>query len=231
MKRNVNDVANVLISAASIKSIEIRKLEPISVMRTVMGVCIGPAEISAALTAGLAYLTTYVATYEYERTRARKVNRALLRRLYDAICVSGDIRFDGRFVGMWKAIHRELNSQDALRRLGYAVRGDSSQLVLAVTKMCVEWVLRTIEGTGYMPELVREDSGMYEEIVMEFKCFALKASVDINLDDINVVAGFKAIDLKRLPVCNDAYDIFISYRRSDGDIYARLLNQELKYQG
>ena len=75
MKRNVNDVANVLISAAIIKSIEIRKLDPISVKRIVMGVCIGPAEVSMILTAGLVYATTYVASYEYESTSASKIKK------------------------------------------------------------------------------------------------------------------------------------------------------------
>ena len=231
MKRNVNDVANVLISAAIIKSIEIRKLDPISVKRIVMGVCIGPAEVSMILTAGLVYATTYVASYEYESTSASKIKKVVLRKFYEAVGVSGNVRFDGRFIDVWNAIIHDLNNQDEIRRIGYTLQNDSSVLVHAVVRSCLEWSLRTIGGSGYMPEYVRDGSGIYDKIMNEFWKFAIMASRDINFDDCDIVGGFKSINLNNLPVSNSKYDVFISYRKCDGDVYARLLNQELSYQG
>ena len=231
MKRTVDDIATVLIGAASLKSVEIRKIEPLSQTRIVLGVCIGPAEVCMILTAGLIYAAIYVASYGYESTHACKVSRIVLRQLYKAIGVSGNVRFDGKFLGIWEAILSDLNSQEAMRRIGYAIQGDPSSLVITVVESCVNWALRRIGGTGYMPEFVQDCSGMYEEVVEVFNAFAIEASADINFDDCTIEGSFKSIDLNRLPTCNDKYDVFISYRRSDGDVYSRLLNQELSYRG
>lgn len=228
---NINDTAAMLISKASLKSVEIAKIEPFSHTRIVMGACIGPAEVRMILTAGLAYAAVYVASYQYESSRAFKVNRVVLRQFNKTIGALGDARFDGRFVGIWNSLLRDLTDQDATRRIGYALCGDSSQLVSTVVKASAEWALRTIDGTGYMPEYVRDDSRVYNIVIGEFRRFAEVASGDIDFDGCAVEGGFKSIDLKRLPPCNESYDVFISYRKSDGDVYARLMNQELKYQG
>lgn len=228
---NINDTAAMLISKASLKSVEIAKLEPFLHTRIVMGACIGPAEVRMILTAGLAYAAVYVASYQYESSRASKVNRVVLRQLNKTIGVLGDARFDGKFVGIWNSLLRDLTGQEAARRIGYALCGDSSQLVSTVVKMSAEWALRTIGGTGYLPEYVRVDSKVYNIVLGEFQRFAIEASVEIEFDSFALEGGFKSIDLKRLPPCDDSYDIFISYRKSDGDVYARLLNQELNHQG
>jgi hypothetical protein len=228
---NIKDTATMLISKASLQSVEIAKLEPFSHTRIVMGACIGPAEVRMILTAGLAYAAVYVASYQYESNRASKVNRVVLRQLNKTIGVLGDARFDGRFVGIWNSLLRDLTGQDAARRIGYALCGDSSQLVPTVVKTSAEWALRTIDGTGYMPGYVRDDSKVYNIVLEEYQRFAKEASGEIDFNSFAAEGGFKSIDLEKLPPCNDSYDIFISYRKSDGDVYARLLNQELNHQG
>lgn len=228
---NINDTAAKLICNASLKSVEIAKLEAFSHTRIVMGTCIGPGEVCMILTAGLAYAAVYVASCQYESSRASKVNRVVLRQFNKAIGVLGNARFDGKFVGIWGSLLRDLTGQEAARRVGYAIGGDLSQLVSTVVKTSAEWAMRTIGGTGYMPEYVRDDSMEYNTVVKEFQRFAKEASGEIDFDSCTVEGGFKSIDLKGLPPCNDSYDIFISYRKSDGDVYARLLNQELQHQG
>jgi len=228
---NINDMAAMLIGKASLKSVEIATLEPFSHTRIVMGACIGPAEVRMILTAGLVYTAMYVASYQYESCRALRVSRVVLRQFHRTIGVLGDTRFDGKFGGIWNSLLRDLTGQEAARRVGYALGGDSSQLVPTVVKTTAEWAMRTIGGTGYMPEYIRDDSRVYNMVVGEFQRFAEVASGDIDFDSCAVEGGFKSIDLKRLPPCNDSYDVFISYRKSDGDVYARLMNQELKYQG
>ena len=231
MGKTINDVAITLIDAARLKSVEVGKIEPLSHSRMVMGVCVGPGEVSMLLTAGLVHATAYAASYEYEVTHAAKLNRIISRQLYRAIGGVGSARFNGGFAKIWEDLQRDLNSQEAVRRLGYDLRGDPSQIVIAVVRSCVEWVIRKINGTGYLPEYAQKHSKEYEGIVDEFRRFVLLASADINFDDCIVEGGFKAIDLEKLPPCNGKYDVFISYRRSDGGVYARLLYQELMHQG
>ena len=180
--------------------------------------------VAAALVQGVLFR----AQAAYLDTEAANVDARVQKRVSEAVAVAGDRAFNGGFSAVWIASERGVRGPDAMSRLMDEAAGSPERLSMLSIRSCADWMLRTT-AAGFIPGEVRGDLDRYGRIITAFMTFADNAAVRLRYDRLRPAETVDA--LVDLPAPRSPCDAFISYRRIDGDVCARLLNQEFERRG
>ena len=167
--------------------------------------------------------------YAYKECNEREVPDWLLKRLNGAIARAGDLRFSDRFSAIWHKSENELHAVEAINRINADGHGDPFRQRASSTVECVNWTIKEL-NKGAASDLMKTNRLLFLEIVSTFSFFSLRNEQLINIGALSA-RSTKAVDISSIPPSKIKYDVFISYRRSDGLGPARLLKQELERRG
>ena len=165
-----------------------------------------------------------------ERTYCEKNEREpphwLQRRVRDAFCKAGSNLIRNDFSKVWKRAEEHLLSAGVRQRCELDSVGGFARKRDRLTVECVNWALQELNGGVSLDGQMRNQL-LFQEIVAAFGFFCSRRESQVSLGSL---AGRRTedIDVSTIRPSNRKYDVFISYRRSDGIDVARLLKQELE---
>lgn len=187
------------------------------------------ARATMIVTTGLLQAMLFHVGHAYRESNERDAPAWLMRRVKGAIAQGGDARFGNAFSTVWRKSDDELHAQDTTERIHQSGATDPFRQRLSCMVECVNWALREL-NEGQASDLMRTNQLLFCEIVSTFNFFNLRNEALIDLGKL-AVGLTKPVDLESLRPAKVRYDVFISYRRSDGLAFARLLKQELERRG
>ena len=190
----------------------------------------GDLELIILVTSALIECVIFRSIFVYEKGNVRKVPTVTLNGFMREIGRAGDKEFNGGFDTIWRLSEKELRGPTATFRLMQAAGGDYVQLKSLAERSCVDWVLRKM-NCGMIPTEVRDNLDCYGKINTAFDGFCVSEAWKVDFASMKICGGIDKIDLLNLPESPQTYDAFISYRRVDGDVFARLINQEFEHRG
>lgn len=190
----------------------------------------GDLELIMLVSAALIECVTFRSIFDYEKRNGRKVPTVTLTGFEREIGRAGDNEFNGGFDTIWRLSEKELRGPTAMFRLMQSAGGDSVRMKSLAERSCVDWVLRKM-SCGMIPTEVMDDLDRYGKINTAFDGFCVSEAWKVDFASMKICGGIDKIDLLNLPESSQTYDAFISYRRIDGDVFARLINQEFEHRG
>ena len=191
----------------------------------------GEAEQLMLVASSLIVDVLFAASFDYVRKNGRNVPVFLVNGLIREIGQAGDREFNGGFDTIWRLSVKELRDDPtAMFRITKTAAGDYARMKTLAERSCVEWALRKM-NCGMIASEVLNDLGRFGRINTAYDAFCASEVCKIDLSSLRVCDGIDKFDLSKLPESEKAYDVFISYRRIDGDIFARLINQEFEHRG
>lgn len=232
-ERNDNSIevlSRHLVSVASEYSNSICEIGSVAHRERLVGVVVGRDDDRIVASSALIVLALSRAEWMYRTYSTRDMSR-VINRIINSCGHIGSVDSGIRYSRMVQRANSDLRGQEAARRLGILVQVEGLDMSRALVETSVEWFARTLAGTGYLPKYVKTKSEDYQNLVGLFDDFVSAVIEICNLDSLYEIGGFAGIDVSQIPNCPVAYDVFISYRRVDGDICARLLFQELEHRG
>lgn len=191
----------------------------------------GKAELLMLVTSSLIEDVLFAASFDYVRKNGRNVPVYLLNGFIQEIGRVGDLEFNGGFDTIWRLSVKELRDDPtAMFRITQAAAGDYDRMKMLARRSCVEWALRKM-NCGMIASEVLNDLGRFGRINTAYDVFCASEVCKIDISSLKVCDGIDKFDLSKLPASEKVFDVFISYRRVDGDIFARLINQEFEHRG
>ncbi len=164
----------------------------------------------------------------YLENQGAAVDARVLKRVLKGFAEAGERAYNGGFSSAWIASERGIQGADAMSRLMTEAGGELNRLSALAIRSCVDWMLRTT-SCGFIPQEVGGSLELYGRLITNYEMFA---------DDMAVRLPFcrlrppNAVGMEEVPPPpSRPCDVFISYRRIDGDVCARLLNQEFEHRG
>jgi len=223
----VKEVAEQLISEAVPVATELCQHGAMSRLASV--VCGDAEKSTVVVTVGLLQGLLFLRENLYRERNEQSVPIWLRKQVVNAIARAGDARFFNRFSDVWRSADAVLHTNEATLRINKDGHSDSIQQRYSAIVECVNWSLKELDA-GRPCNLLVSNQLLFMEIVQTFGFFCFRHERIIDWDVLSSRKGDE-IDISKLPIVKDNYDIFISYRRSDGLPYARILKQELGRKG
>lgn len=191
----------------------------------------GEAEQLMLVTSSLIEDVLFAASFDYVHRNGRNVPVYLVNAFIREIGRAGDLEFNGGFDTIWRLSVKELRDDPtAMFRITREAAGDYARMKELAERSCVEWALRKMNCGMIAPEVLN-DLGRLGRINTAYDAFCASEVCKIDLLSLKVCDGIDEFDLSKLPASEKVYDVFISYRRIDGDIFARLIYQEFEHRG
>jgi hypothetical protein len=190
----------------------------------------GDAELIMVFASALLEHVVFGSSFDYVSRNGRNVPTVKLNGLISEIGRAGDREFNGGFDTIWRLSEKELRNPTATFQLMQAANGNYAEMKALALRSCVEWALRKM-CYGMITTEVRDNLDRYGRINTVFEAFCAGESCKIDYSNMVISGGIDRFDLQDIPESVQAYDVFISYRRIDGDIFARLINQEFEHRG
>ena len=190
----------------------------------------GDAELIMVFASALLEHVVFGSSFDYVSRNGRNVPTVKLNGLISEIGRAGDREFNGGFDTIWRLSEKELRNPTATFQLMQAANGNYAEMKVLALRSCVEWALRKM-CCGMITTEVRDNLDRYGRINTVFEAFCAGESCKIDYSNMVISGGIDRFDLQDIPESVQAYDVFISYRRIDGDIFARLINQEFEHRG
>ena len=224
----VEEVAHMLVSSA-------RRAAIIMCSKGVMSglpraTFMGDIELVMLVASALIECVIFRSIFDYEQRNRRKVPLVALNGFVREIGRIGNNEFNGGFAAIWQLSEKELRSPTASFRLMQAAGGDYVRMKSLAERSCVDWVLRKM-NCGMISTEVHDNLDLYGKINTAFDGFCVSESWKVDFASMEILGGIDAIDLANMPESPQTFDVFISYRRIDGDVFARLINQEFEHRG
>lgn len=229
-ERNVltaKEIAEKLISEAVPIATELCQHGAMSRLASV--VCGDAEKATIVVTIGLLQGLLFLGEYLYRESNEQDVPTWLRMRVINAIARTGDARFFNRFSDVWRSADTILHTNEATLRINKDGHGDPIQQRYSSIVECVNWALKELDA-GRPSNLMVSNQLLFMEIVQTFGFFCFRYEQMIDWDLLSI-RRCDEIDIFNLPQIEDEYDIFISYRRSDGLPFARILKLELEKKG
>ncbi len=224
----VEEVANMLVPSARRTAISICSEGALSGLPR--ATFMGDVELIMLVTSALIEDVIFRSTFDYVNKNGRQVSSVVLNGLMREIGQAGDNEFNGGFNTIWRLSEKELRDPTAMFRLMKAAGDDYVQIKSLSERSCVDWVLRKM-SYGIIPTEVRDNLDRYGKINTAFDAFCASEACKVDFVTMKARGVIDKIDLLSLPESTRPYDVFISYRRIDGDVFARLINQEFEHRG
>lgn len=224
---SVGELAERLISEATPVATELCQHGAMASLSCVVGVEAERATIVATI--GLLQGMLFRTGYTYRECNEREVPTWLRKRITNAIARAGDLRFSNRFSTAWQDAEIALHTKEAIMRIDADGHGDPFRQRASSTVECVNWTLKELNAGG-PSDLIISNRLLFWEIVAAFSFFSLRNERMIDWTALSA-RKTQEIDLSCLPLSKVKYDVFISYRRSDGLQSARVLKQALEKRG
>lgn len=191
----------------------------------------GKVELLMLVAASLLENVLYTASFDYIHKNGRNVPGFLINGLIREIGRCGDREFNGGFDVIWQLSVKDLREDSTVMfRITRDAAGDYDKMRVLSGRACADWLLRKM-NCGMIASEVLSDLGRYGRINTAYDIFCATEAHKIDFMELEVCDGIDAFNLSTLPMSDSSYDVFISYRRIDGDIFARLINQELVHRG
>lgn len=225
----MRELVTRLVQAANNCSSNICRIDSVAHHERIVGVMVCADQDRLIVSAALIIAVINFAEWNHKNSSIVDVS-AICSRLIAACGQVGDESAGGRFSRVLQVANENLRGGEVARRLGGDIMITQEQPQQAMIRMCVEWAARTMGGTGYLPRYAREQYSDFLLMLSMFSSFVDEWKLRVDFDQLMVNMGFKAIDISHLPPCPETYDAFVSYRRLDGDICARLVYQELVHR-
>ena len=185
-------------------------------------------DVIMVVTVSLIEALVFRSEERYVIENGRNVPTAGMKGLVREIAGIGEQEFNAPFSRFWTAAENELRGPD----VGIRMMQDRSNIPYhtRIVYLCADWAIKTL-SCGIMPSEVTGCSAMYNAILGDYERFCKLLLSELDFSTLPCTTGIEAFDLQSLPDSEVAYDVFISYRRIDGDVFARLINQEFEHRG
>ena len=164
----------------------------------------------------------------YVMENGRNVPKARIDGLIRAIAGIGEQEFNAPFIQFWMTAEKELKGPN----VGIIMLQESPNVPYhnKIIQLCADWAIKTL-SCGIMPSEVSNNPVLYNIILKDYERFCKLLLPELDFSQLPCATGIEAFNLQAIPNSDIAYDVFISYRRVDGDVGARLINQELEHRG
>ena len=183
------------------------------------------------LSIALVRAVLYWATISYvEFQHGRKVPESAWRRFNEVLRETGEKIFGDRFASWWTDSYKEIHSAETEQKIRFNADREYEIFRHRVCDFCFAWAVRTFNSGIDLGVKIRFPLP-YAQLIRMFKDFCSDESKLMKFDAVVLTDTFDEIDWEKLPNVARPYDVFISYRRSDGLPYAMLMKRELSAFG
>ena len=221
-----NQVISDIVAAARMKAVAMCNQG--SLGRLPKAGYVKPADVVALVSVSLLETLIFRSEEKYVAENGRNVPVACMKGVTRAIERAGEVEFNGYFSKTWMTAERELKGSNA--RIKLAQVSDAESYHNRILLLCVDWAIKSL-SCGVMPQNFVDNSELYRSVVSDYEDFCRDAGLAVDFSEMPCLSGIESFDLEHIPCCEVSYDVFISYRRVDGDVGARLINQELEHRG
>lgn len=183
------------------------------------------------LAIALVHAVLYWATISYAQfEHGRKVPEGAWRRFNEVLKETGEKMFGDGFSSWWIDSYKEIHSAETERKIRFNADGEYEIFRHRVCDFCFAWAVRTFNSGIDLGIKIRFPLP-YARLIRMFMDFCSDEAKSIKFDAVVLTNTFDEIDWENLPNVARPYDVFISYRRSDGLPYAMLMKRELAALG